>query len=237
MNSDPHVKSGNPASPAAKLLRKTDAQLRADVLAELEWDPAVRAHEVGVAVKDGVVTLTGHLENFAQEAEVERVVRHVSGVRALAVEMDVKLDPSHRRNDTDIAAAAQHALEWHTLVPVQTVQVEVEKGWVTLRGEVDWDYQRSAVEASIRALRGVVGVSNQIQLKPRRAPADLVERLRGALLRHAEHEAKHIEVLMDGSTVTLRGQVHSWNERTALQGAAWSAPGVLRVVNELTVSR
>jgi osmotically-inducible protein OsmY len=214
---------------------KTDAQLRADVLAELEWDPSVPTNQVGVTVKDGIVTLTGHLDNFAQEAEIERAVRRVSGVRALAVEMDVRLDPSHQRSDTEIAAAAQTALEWHTQIPLDRLQIQVERGWVTLRGEVDWDYQRSAVEASVRALRGVTGLSNQIQLKPQKAPADVVHRIREALLRHAEHQAKHIEVLKDGSTLTLRGQVHSWNERTAVQGAAWSAPGIERVVNELRV--
>jgi osmotically-inducible protein OsmY len=214
---------------------KTDAQLRADVLAELEWDPSVPTNQVGVTVKDGIVTLTGHLDNFAQEAEIERAVRRVSGVRALAVEMDVRLDPSHQRSDTEIAAAAQTALEWHTQIPLDRLQIQVERGWVTLRGEVDWDYQRSAVEASVRALRGVTGLSNQIQLKPQKAPADVVNRIREALLRHAEHQAKHIEVLKDGSTLTLRGQVHSWNERTAVQGAAWSAPGIERVVNELRV--
>jgi osmotically-inducible protein OsmY len=214
---------------------KTDAQLRADVLAELEWDPAIAAHQVGVSVKNGVVTLTGHLENFGQETEIERAVRRVAGVRALAVEMDVRLDPSHRRNDTEIAAAAQSALEWHSQVPLERLQIEVARGWVTLRGEVDWDYQRSAVESSVRALRGVTGVSNQILLKPQKAPPDVLDRIKGALVRHAEHEAKHIEVLMSGSTLTLRGQVHSWNERTAVQGAAWSAPGVQKVVNELRV--
>jgi osmotically-inducible protein OsmY len=221
----------NPGVPGLK----TDAQLRADVMAELEWDPAIRAHEVGVAVKEGVVTLTGHLENFAQEAEIERVVRRVAGVRALAIEMDVRLDPAHRRSDTDVAAAAQRALEWHTQIPMDRIQLEVARGWVTLRGEVEWEYQRRAVESAIRTLRGVVGVSNQIHLKARLAPPDLVERLRGALLRHAEHEAKHVEILQEGSTVILRGKVHSWNERVALQGAAWSAPGVEKVINELTV--
>ena len=214
---------------------KTDAQLRADVLAELEWDPAVPSNQVGVTVKDGIVTLTGHLENFAQEAEVERAVRRVAGVRALAVERDVRLDPTHQRSDTEIAAAAQTALEWHTQIPLERLQIQVERGWITLAGEVDWDYQRSAVEATLRSLRGVTGISNQIQLKPQKAPSDVVQRIQDALVRHAQHLAKHIEVLQEGSTLTLRGHVHSWNERTAAQGAAWSAPGIKRVVNELKV--
>lgn len=214
---------------------KTDDQLRKDVMAELEWDPSVKAAHVGVAVQDGVVTLTGHLETYAEKYAVERVVQRVQGVKSVAVELDVRLDPAHKRSDSEIAAAAQNALTWHALVPAELIRTKVEKGWVTLTGEVDWDFQRHHAEKAVRTLTGVVGVTNGITLKSRVAPRDVSNRIRDALARHAEREARHIEVMVAGSTVTLRGTVDSWAERVAAYGAASSAPGVSSVVNEIRV--
>ena len=216
---------------------KTDAQLKRDVTAELEWEPSINASHVGVAVNDGVVTLTGHLDTYAEKYAIERAVQRVAGVKAIAVELDVKLDPGHKRSDSEIAAAAETALKWHSLVPAERIQVKVEKGWVTLKGEVDWNYQRESAEKVVRPLTGVVGVSNAITLKVTTTPANVATRIGDALARHAEHEAKHIEVIVNGSVVTLRGHVDSWAERTAAYGAAWSAPGVLSVVNEIKVQR
>ena len=214
---------------------KTDIQLKKDVSAELEWDASINSNEVGVAVKDGVVTLTGHLDTFAEKHAVERAVQRVQGVKAIAVEVDVKLDPSHQRSDSDIATACEAALKWHALVPADRIQVKVEKGWITLKGEVDWDYQRQSAEKAVRPLTGVVGISNAMTLKAVTAPSNVANRIRDALARHAEHEAKHIEVTVNGAVVTLRGTVDSWSERSAAFGAAWSAPGVLSVVNEIVV--
>jgi osmotically-inducible protein OsmY len=214
---------------------KTDMQLKKDVSAELEWDASINSNEVGVAVKDGVVTLTGHLDTFAEKHAVERAVQRVQGVKAIAVEVDVKLDPSHQRSDSDIAMACEAALKWHALVPADRIQVKVEKGWITLKGEVDWDYQRQSAEKAVRPLTGVVGISNAMTLKAVTAPSNVANRIRDALARHAEHEAKHIEVMVNGAVVTLRGTVDSWSERSAAFGAAWSAPGVLSVVNEIVV--
>ncbi len=214
---------------------KTDAQLKKDVIAELDWEPAVNASHVGVAVTDGVVTLTGHLDTFAEKHAIERAVQRVAGVKAIAVEVDVKLDPGHKRSDSEIAAAAESALKWHSFVPADRIQLRVEKGWVTLSGEVDWNYQRMSAEKAVRPLTGVVGVSNAITLKASTTPANVAGRIRDALTRHAQHEAKHIEVIVNGSVVTLRGNVDSWPERAAAYGAAWSAPGVLSVVNEIKV--
>lgn len=216
---------------------KTDAQLKTDVSAELEWEPSINASHVGVAVDNGVVTLTGHLDTFAEKFAVERAVQRVQGVRAIALELDVKLEPGHKRSDSEIAAAAESALKWHSLVPDEKVQVKVEKGWVTLKGEVDWDYQRRSAEQAVHPLTGVVGVSNSITLKSRTTPTNVANRIREALTRHAEREAKHIEVIVNGSAVTLRGNMDSWAERAAAYGAAWSAPGVLSVVNEIKVQR
>lgn len=214
---------------------KTDALLKADVINELQWDPAINATHVGVAVSNGVVTLTGHLDTFAEKFAVERAVRRVEGVKAIAVELDVKLSPHHVRSDTEIAQAAESALRWHAVVPHDRVSIKVEKGWVTLGGEVEWDYQRDSAYGAVRSLTGVVGVSNLITLKPQATPADVTSRIRSALTRHAEREAKHIEVDVSGSTVTLRGYVDSLADRAAAQGAAWSAPGITSVVNKLLV--
>lgn len=214
---------------------KTDEQLKNDVTTELEWDPAIQATRVGLAVKNGVVTVTGHLDTFAEKFAIEKAVVRVQGVKAIAVEVDVKLEPGHKRSDSDIAAAAESALTWHSQVPADRIQVMVEKGWVTLKGEVDWDFQRRNASKAVRSLTGVVGVTNAIALRPSAAPADVAGRIQEALKRHAEHEAKDIEVAVDGSLVTLRGKVDSWPERTAVYGAAWSAPGISSVVNEIKV--
>jgi osmotically-inducible protein OsmY len=215
---------------------KTDAQLKQDVESELDWDPAINAAHVGVAVKDGVVTLTGHLETYGEKHAIERALQRVAGVRATAIELDVKLEPGHKRGDSDIAAAANSALRWNTLVPVDRVQLTVERGWVTLSGELDWDFQRLAAEKQVRNLIGVLGVVDRIKIKPRVAPKDVTQRIHDALSRQAAREAKGIDVTVAGTTATLRGNVHSWAERAAAQGAAWSAPGITSVVNELRVT-
>ena len=214
---------------------KTDTQLKKDVSSELEWDPAINAAGVGVAVKDGVVTLSGHLDNYAQKYAVERAVQRVEGVKAVAVELDVKLAPDHKRSDTEIAQAAEQAFSWHSLIPAERIRVKVEKGWITLTGELDWAFQRTNAEKAVRPLTGVIGVTNSITLKPQAAPVNVTTRIQDALTRHAQTEARNIDVAVSGAVVTLRGKVHSWSERTAAQGAAWSAPGITQVVNELQV--
>lgn len=214
---------------------KSDAQLKKDVLSELEWDASVDASHVGVTVKDGVVTLTGHLDSFAEKHAAERAAQRVLGVKAVAVELDVRLGAGTKRSDAEIAAAVESALRWHSLVPEDRIKVMVEKGWVTLSGELDWDYQRNYAMKAVRPLTGVVGVNNEMTVKPQVTPADISQRIQGALERQADREAKSIEVIVSGHSVTLKGQVHSWAERTAAQGAAWSAPGITSVVNQLRV--
>lgn len=214
---------------------KTDAELKRDVEAELAWDPAIKSTAIGVAVKDGVVTLSGHLQTYPEKWAIEKALRRVSGVKAAALELDVRLSPDHQRSDTDIANAAENALKWHTQVPASAVRVIVDKGWITLQGELDWDYQRKSVEHALRNLVGVIGISDEITLKVRPTPAGLSQRIQEALTRQAVREARHIEVDVRDGTVTLRGQVHSRHEREAARGAAWSAPGVRAVVNELQI--
>jgi osmotically-inducible protein OsmY len=214
---------------------KTDSELKKDVLAELAWDPLVPETRIGVAVADGVVTLTGHLDSYAEKIAAKHAAERVIGVKALAVEIDVTPLGIHQRSDTEIAAAAEHALGWNTSIPQDRVKVTVEKGWVTLTGELDWNFQRRAVERLIRPLKGVVGITDNIRLKTAAAPVNLSSRIQDALVRQAVREARRIEVAMDGSVVTLKGQVHSWAERSAAEGATWAAPGVSRVNNQLTV--
>lgn len=214
---------------------KTDSQLKEDVTKELEWEPSINASQVGVAVKNGVVTLAGHLDTFAEKYAIERTVGRIADVKAIAIELDVKLEPGHLRSDTEIAAAAESALKWDSRVPVEKIQVKVEKGWITLNGEVDWDYQRKAAEKAVRSLIGVVGVSNGITLKSIVTPANVASRIRDALTRHAEREANRIEVGVKGSVVTLHGEVDSLPERTAAINAAWAAPGISMVLNEIRV--
>jgi len=215
---------------------KTDIQLKADITAELAWDPAVNATGIGVIVKDGVATLTGHLDTFAEKHAVERAVHRVSGVRGIALELDVKLAAQHKRSDSEIAESASMALRLNSLVPDGRVQVEVEKGWITLTGEVDWGYQRASAEQCLRSLVGVRGLTDHITIKPRASSKDIGAGIAAALTRQAAREAKHIDIEVEGSVVTLRGKVHSLAEHDAAVGAAFSAHGVSRVVDKLEVS-
>lgn len=214
---------------------KTDAQLKKDVEAELDWDPAVNATRIGVAVQEGVVTLTGHLGSFAEKAAVERAVKRVAGVRGVAVELDVRLEPHHQLSDAEIALAVQTAFKWHALIPEDRLHFTVEKGRVTLSGMVDWEHQRRNAEAAVRPITGVVDVVNKIHLRAREAPGYVAQRIHEALARYADDEATHIEVLVEGGTATLRGSVNSWAEHAIVQHATWSAPGIQRVFNELKV--
>lgn len=214
---------------------KTDAHIKADVTDELAWDPAVNATGIGVAVKDGVVTLTGHLDSYAEKHAVERAVKRVAGVRGIALELDVKLAAEHKRSDSDIAQAAATALQLNSLVPDEKIQVLVENGRVTLTGEVDWSYQLASAEQCVRPLAGVRGLSNRITIKSRASSKDVGAQITAALTRQAVREAKHITVEVEGSVVTLWGKVHSLAEREAAVGAAFSARGVSRVVDKLEV--
>ncbi|MEY4139075.1 MAG: hypothetical protein RLZZ371_1257 [Pseudomonadota bacterium] len=214
---------------------KTDSEIKKDVLSELQWDPLIPETKIGVTVNEGVVTLSGHVDTYAEKVAAKRAAERVNGVKALAIEIDVIPVGDHLRSDTEIALAAEHALSWNTSVPQDRVKVTVEQGWVTLTGDLDWNFQRRAVERMVRPLKGVVGVTDNIKLKTLPVPLKLRERIQDALTRQVMREARRIEVLVEGSEVTLRGQVHSWAERNAAEGASWSAPGVTRVNNLLQV--
>ncbi|WP_157264382.1 BON domain-containing protein [Azohydromonas aeria] len=216
---------------------KGDAQLKRDIEDEFDMDPAVQSTALGVAVKDGVVTVSGHLQTYAEKWAVEKALQRVSGIRAVALELDVRLSPDHRRSDTDIAQAAEAALSHLASIPATAVRLMVDKGWITLQGELEWEYQRRLVEKAVGALRGVIGVSNDTTLKQRPMPPDLAERIRQALVRHAQREARHLDIHVSGAgTVSLDGTVDSWREREAVEGTVRSAPGVRSVVNRLRVA-
>jgi osmotically-inducible protein OsmY len=214
---------------------RTDAQIQSDVLAELKWDARVNPNEIGVTVKDGVVTLMGWVDSYLKRWAAEDAAHRVRGVKAVANDIEVRLGVSSERSDADIAAAAVRVLEWDAFVPVDRIDVTVSKGWVTLKGEVEWQYQKQDAERVIRRLSGVKGVTNLITVKPYVAPSDIKSKIEQALVRSAELDAKRITVDVVGSKVILKGTVRSWAEREEAERQAWLAPGVTSVDNRITI--
>ncbi|WP_213953427.1 BON domain-containing protein [Variovorax sp. dw_954] len=215
---------------------KTDNQLQQDVLAELKWDPSVHAAEIGVAVKDGVVTLAGEVSSFPEKWAAQGAAQRVFGVQALVMALDVKLSELGKRTDADIARSAETALNAHTLLPTDAVKVMVEHGWITLSGEVHWQYQREAAIEFASHLAGVRGIDNQITLKPRDAEGTLQLDLDAALARLATADAQPISASVHGADVTLSGTVQGWHERDLAMQSAWAAPGVRSVIDNLTLA-
>jgi len=220
----------------ANVFSKSDLQLQNDVTAELKWEPSLNATQVGVEVKDGIVTLAGHVDSFAEKWAAESATQRVSGVKGLAVEMEVTLPGSSIRNDADIAHAAENVLQWSTNSPNNAVKVMVENGWVTLTGSVEWDYQRLAAAEAVRYLLGVSGLSDQITLKPKVAGSSVKFEIEAALDRRAKSDAQDISVEVEGGNVTLSGVVNSWNERQLARNSAWGTPGVHNVIDNMTVA-
>ena len=215
---------------------KTDLQLQRDVIEELASQPNIREAEVGVAVKDGVVSLSGFVDSYAQKYAAARCVERVNGVRAVADDLAVRLPRSHARSDTDIAHAAVSALKWDVEVPDTRVQVLVDDGWVSLDGAVDWQFQRSAAEAAVRYLTGVKGVINRIAVhQPKVSAYEVNRRIENALRRSAAIDADRISIEAKDGRVVLRGTVRSWAEREDAERAAWAAPGVSEVADEIAV--
>ncbi len=214
---------------------KSDTQLQHDVMAELKWEPSIDATHIGVTADQGVVTLSGHVASFGEKWHAETAAQRVAGVNALAVELKVSLGDPSQRNDADIAAAVENTLMWTTCLPRDAVKVMVEGGWVTLSGEVDWEYQRQAAAGSVRYLVGVKDLSNQIGLRPKLAAVDVKADIEAALLRRAKGDAQNIEVAVQGNNVTLTGTVHSWSERDLATHSAWGTEGVRQVFDNMRV--
>jgi osmotically-inducible protein OsmY len=217
--------------------KAANRNLRQHVLDELDWEPQIDSAHIGAAVKDGIVTLSGHVPTYAQKRAAERAVLRVDGVKGIANEIAVQLPTRHAYTDAELADAAVRAIAWNTHVPDGAVKVKVENGWISLSGTVDWNYQRRQAERAVRSLKGVREVSNLIQVTPSARPTDIHAKIKQALARRADEDAERITVTVDGSEVTLKGTVDSWTDRDSVEEAAWSAPGVTDVHNKLTVSR
>ena len=216
---------------------QSDARIQQDIINELKWDARVQPNEVGVVVKDGIVTLTGWVDSYTKRWVAERAAYRVRGVVAVANEIEIQLPTADQRTDTDIAAAAVRALDWDALVPLDKVTVTVAKGWVTIRGEVEWEFERREAENAIRRLNGVRGITNLLTVRPRATASvdDLKRKIEDSLVRSAETDAQRITVEVDGSKVTLRGTVRTWVEAQEAERIAWSAPGVTSVDNQIKV--
>ncbi len=214
-----------------------DSQLKKHVEDELSWQPSVHEAAIGVGVKDAIVTLTGHVQSYAEKIAAERAVMRIHGVKALASELQVSLPGAQERTDEDIARAALNVLVWNAVVPKDAIKVKVTKGFVTLSGAVEWPFQKHNAEREVSRLMGVRGVINDVEVKPSRTPvsAEIKIGIEAALKRSAEVEAQRIHVETRGSTVVLTGSVSSWPERRAAERAAWSAPGVAKVDNRLSI--
>jgi osmotically-inducible protein OsmY len=206
------------------------------MLAEMKWDARIMPNEIGVAAKDGIVTLTGWVDSYSKKWAAEESAHRVRGVKAVANDIEVRLPSSAERTDADIAAAAVRALEWDAFVSVDKLDVTVSKGWVTLKGEVEWQYQKVDAERVVRRLSGVKGVSNLIIVRPRITPSALKEKIEDALVRGAELDAQRITVEVQGSKVILKGTVRSWAEKQEAERVAWLAPGITSVDNRITIS-
>ena len=216
----------------------SDKTLREEVMDELEWEPSINAEHIGVAVEEGVVTLTGHVESYTERFNAERVVKRVKGVRAIAEEIEVRFANDKKTADDQIARRALDVIAWDSTIPKDTIQIKVQNGFVTLSGEVDWFYQRDDAESAVRKLGGITGLSNEIRIKVRAQArvSDIKQRIETALRRNAELEADSIKVTVDQGRVKLDGKVKAWYERDLVERTAWSAPGVISVDDRISIS-
>ena len=214
---------------------RSDNNIRDDVLLELKWDPKISsASDLAVGVKDGVVTLSGFVPSFWEKDAAEKAVKRVYGVKGIANDIEVKL--FWQRTDPEIARDAVHELDSHISIPSDRIKVTVKNGWVTLEGTVDWEYQKNLAKSAVKKLKGVTGVTNKIEIKPKVTPQEVKSKIEEALRRSAELDARRISVVVEGTTVKLYGSVSSWAEKDEAERAAWSAPGTTMVENHIIVN-
>lgn len=213
-----------------------DTELRCKVIEELDWEPSIDASHIGVAVKDGVVTLTGTVMSYPERTNAEQAARRVAGVKAVAGDLEIKLFGTAARNDFDIAHSALSSLRFNSSVPYDGVKILVENGWITLDGKVEWQFQKLAAENTVKHQLGVKGITNRIEIKPKFNAADVKSKIQSAFARRAQLDANQVTVDALGSKVTLSGMVRSWQEKHQAEQAAWSAPGVSQVENDVVIS-
>jgi osmotically-inducible protein OsmY len=213
-----------------------DTELRRRVLEELDWEPSIDASAIGVAAKDGVVTLSGTVTSYAQKKNAERAAKRVAGVKAVAEDLGIKLPGAAARSDTDIAQSVLSSLRFNVSIPHEHIQVTVEDGWVTLDGEVEWQFQKSTAENAMKYTMGVKGIINRINVKPRISAADVKTKIEGAFARRAQLDANQIKIEAVDNKVVLRGNVRTWQAKEQAEDAAWSAPGVSSVENKVVVA-
>lgn len=214
---------------------KTDAEIQKDVMEELRWEPLLNASEIGVAVKNGIVTLSGTVDTYGKKVAAEDAAKSVAGVKAVAEDIEVRLSSFGTRNDTEIAQAVMNALKWHSAVQEDKIKVKVENGWVTLEGEVEWEFQKSAARTMVENLTGVVGIINNIKIQPSVVATDVKRKINAAFHRSATVDSEKINLEVAGSKVILKGKVRSYAEKKDAENAAWLAPGVDRVENKLEI--
>jgi osmotically-inducible protein OsmY len=220
--------------PVSVTSTRGDKSIREDVVSELQWDPKITSPDIGIVVKDGVVALSGYVGSYWEKDSVEKAAKRVYGVKGVA--NDLEVTPYSKRTDPEIARDAVHALQSHAGVPDEKITVTVKNGWVTLEGTVDWQYQRNAADSAVRKLNGVVSLINNLQVKPRVSPSEIETKIQDALKRSAEVDARRITVTTDDGVLVLSGHVRSWREKDEAERAAWSAPGVTRVDNRITIT-
>ncbi len=214
---------------------RTDAQIQKDVMDEIKWEPFLHASEIGVAVKNGIVTLSGQVDSYSKKLSAEKATKKVLGVKAIAEDIQIGVSPAYKKTDTEIAEAVLNALKWHTAVQEEKIKIKVEDGNVRLDGEVEWEYQRTNAKTAIENLSGVRSVINFITVKPRATATDVRQKIASAFHRSATIDAEKITTEVVGSKVILRGKVRSIAEKEDAEIAAWNAPGVTILENKLTV--
>lgn len=215
---------------------KTDHELQSDVQDEIKWEPKLRGAEIGVIASKGVITLTGVVDRYTMKIAAEKAAERVAGVRVIAQEIEVRVTEAAKRSDTDIASAILESFKWNIDIPEETVTIKVENAWVFIDGVVEWQYQKDLIEDAVEPIRGIKGVSNYITIQPKINPGIIQENIRKALQRNAAIEASNVKFEIDDHKVTLKGTVHSWFERNEIEKAAWSAPGVVTVKDDLIVT-